>query len=123
MFYIKVQHALKLDSAAATTIPSDLQRRFSISTFRRDENALVDRSISKPQEHINHPHILLVEDNVVNQRVLGKQLEKAGCVVHIANNGVEALSILTSANAQHKEGKRVIKVDIVLYVIPQPIYR
>lgn len=59
---------------------------------------------------------------MVNQRVLGKQLEKAGCVVHIANNGVEALNILTSANTKHKREKPVIKVDIVLYVNSLPVY-
>ncbi|KAK4553085.1 hypothetical protein LTR86_009812 [Recurvomyces mirabilis] len=39
-------------------------------------------------------HILLVEDNLVNQKVLAKQLRKAGCIVHIANHGFEALEIL-----------------------------
>jgi CheY-like chemotaxis protein len=46
--------------------------------------------------------------------VLGKQLEKAGCVVHIANNGVEALSVLTTANSQRRKEKRDVKVDVVL---------
>ena len=38
--------------------------------------------------------VLLVEDNIVNQKVLGKQLKKAGCEVHVANHGLEALNIL-----------------------------
>ncbi len=32
-------------------------------------------------------HILLVEDNLINQKVLSKQLRTAGCVVHVANHG------------------------------------
>ncbi|KAF2404575.1 hypothetical protein EJ06DRAFT_553429 [Trichodelitschia bisporula] len=36
-------------------------------------------------------HVLLVEDNLVNQRVLAKQLRKLGCEVNVANHGVEAL--------------------------------
>ncbi|ORY01584.1 putative histidine kinase-like protein M3YPp [Clohesyomyces aquaticus] len=38
--------------------------------------------------------VLNVEDNVINQRVLGKLLKKAGFVVHIANHGLEALNAL-----------------------------
>ena len=32
-----------------------------------------------------------MEDNIINQQVLGKQLKKAGCIVAIANHGLEAL--------------------------------
>ncbi|KAJ5055634.1 Pyoverdine/dityrosine biosynthesis protein-domain-containing protein [Bipolaris maydis] len=38
--------------------------------------------------------VLLVEDNLINQRVLGKQLKKAGCDVTVANHGLEALDSL-----------------------------
>ncbi|KAJ4987649.1 hsp90-like protein, partial [Stagonosporopsis vannaccii] len=37
-------------------------------------------------------HVLVVEDNIVNQRVLAKQLRKAGCVVSTADNGLFALT-------------------------------
>lgn len=40
------------------------------------------------------PGVLLVEDNIVNQRVLSKQLKKAGCFVAVANHGQEALDYL-----------------------------
>jgi CheY-like chemotaxis protein len=42
---------------------------------------------TEPEER----HILLVEDNLVNQRILSKQLKKAGCIVSTADNGVFAL--------------------------------
>lgn len=35
-----------------------------------------------------------MEDNLVNQRVLQKQLKNLGCVVHVANHGGEALDVL-----------------------------
>ncbi|KAJ8114751.1 hypothetical protein OPT61_g3436 [Boeremia exigua] len=38
--------------------------------------------------------VLLVEDNIINQKVLGKQLKKAGCDISVANHGLEALEIL-----------------------------
>jgi CheY-like chemotaxis protein len=39
-------------------------------------------------------HVLVVEDNLVNQRVLAKQLRNLGCVVHVANHGREAIDFL-----------------------------
>ena len=44
------------------------------------------------------PKVLLVEDNLVNQRVLRKQLQKAGCSVAVANHGQEALDYLKDTN-------------------------
>lgn len=41
-------------------------------------------------------HILLVEDNIVNQRVLGKQLRRLGMQVTVANHGGECLAYLRS---------------------------
>ncbi|KAF2832545.1 putative histidine kinase HHK11p [Ophiobolus disseminans] len=39
-------------------------------------------------------HVLVVEDNLVNQKVLAKQLRNLGCVVNVANHGREALDFL-----------------------------
>ncbi|KAF2106844.1 hypothetical protein BDV96DRAFT_507316 [Lophiotrema nucula] len=39
-------------------------------------------------------HVLVVEDNLVNQKVLAKQLRNLGCVVNVANHGAEALEFL-----------------------------
>jgi CheY-like chemotaxis protein len=45
-------------------------------------------------------NILLVEDNLVNQRVLKKQLTKAGCTITTADNGLYALDHLTTTRFQ-----------------------
>ncbi|UGQ45756.1 PAS domain S-box protein [Massilia endophytica] len=42
--------------------------------------------------------ILLVEDNTFNQQIALEMLEEAGCVVCLANNGVEALDLLRQAS-------------------------
>ncbi len=41
-------------------------------------------------------HVLLVEDNKVNQQVAMRMLRKLGCTVEVANDGAEALELVTS---------------------------
>ncbi|MDQ1833229.1 ABC transporter substrate-binding protein [Massilia scottii] len=42
--------------------------------------------------------ILLVEDNIFNQQIALEMLEEAGCVVCLAQNGLEALDLLAKAS-------------------------
>ena len=49
--------------------------------------------ISLPGAGLN---LLIVEDNIVNQRVLANQLRKTGCTITVANHGAEAIEILLS---------------------------
>lgn len=56
------------------------------------------------------PHILIVEDNLTNQKILGRILEKAGCEVNIANHGLEALDTLAKQ-----------RPDIVLMDLHMPV--
>jgi CheY-like chemotaxis protein len=59
-------------------------------------------------------HILVVEDNLINQRVLAGQLKKAGCKVNVANDGVEALEFLAKTKFCVPDGAElsVILMDL-----------
>lgn len=75
------------------------------------------------KEPVVRHHILLVEDNLVNQKVLSKQLTKAGCTVAVANHGVEALEYLrksTAWDATDRQGPGV-DLDVVLMDIEMPV--
>lgn len=39
-------------------------------------------------------NILIVEDNIINQKVIATQLRRLGNIVHVADNGLEALHFL-----------------------------
>ncbi|THZ86915.1 hypothetical protein D6C84_02142 [Aureobasidium pullulans] len=73
--------------------------------------------------------VLIVEDNLVNSKVLKRQLTNLGCVVHVANHGGEALDILRKstywnhdADAKHStpEAER-IGLSVVLMDQEMPI--
>jgi CheY-like chemotaxis protein len=66
-------------------------------------------------------HVLLVEDNLVNQKVLRKQLTSAGCVVHVANHGVEALEFLRQTDLWHEHSADSKHIDIILMDWEMPI--
>ncbi|KAL5118757.1 hypothetical protein ACEQ8H_003260 [Pleosporales sp. CAS-2024a] len=48
-------------------------------------------------------HVLVVEDNLVNQKVLAKQLRNLGCIVSVANHGREALDFLERTRYWNRE--------------------
>ena len=60
-----------------------LVTRYTVQDFR-DEN-----SARKAHKY----HALVVEDNIVNQQLLTRELDKKGCQVDIATNGFEALEL------------------------------
>jgi PAS domain S-box-containing protein len=56
-------------------------------------------------------HVLIVEDNIVNQKVLAKQLTKSGCITSTADNGIYALEHLKKTNLCTPDG---IPLSIIL---------
>lgn len=64
--------------------------------------------------------ILVVEDNLVNQKVLCKQLHTLGCTVYVANHGVEALDIIKTTMFWRGAAQGV-PLSVVLMDIEMPI--
>lgn len=58
--------------------------------------------------------VLLVEDNLVNQKLLAKQLSRSGCTVLTADHGGLALNALTKCEQES------VKVDICLMDVEMP---
>jgi two-component system, sensor histidine kinase len=44
----------------------------------------------------SHCHVLVVEDNLLNQKVEKLMLEELGCVVDVSSNGIEAMDYFTT---------------------------
>ncbi|KAF7198208.1 putative histidine kinase 1 [Pseudocercospora fuligena] len=77
----------------------------------------------KQSQHRNNFHILLVEDNLVNQKILAKQLRKAKCTVTVANHGEEALKILENTDCwqSRSDDTEASKIDVVLMDWEMPV--
>lgn len=66
-------------------------------------------------------NFLLVEDNIINQQILRKQLVKAGSTVYVANHGIEALTFLRSSSLWTSNKGQGPHVDIVLMDWEMPV--
>jgi CheY-like chemotaxis protein len=72
-----------------------MRRQASVLTIQ--SRAKKDQPPDQPTANTTNPadlHILVVEDNLVNQRVLAKQLRNIGMKVTVSNHGGEALEHL-----------------------------
>ncbi|KAF2839264.1 hypothetical protein M501DRAFT_933958 [Patellaria atrata CBS 101060] len=65
--------------------------------------------------------VLVVEDNLVNQRVLKKQLQNRGIVVHVANHGGEALDKLQSSQYHVDARAGAFPLNVVLMDQEMPV--
>lgn len=68
--------------------------------------------------------ILLVEDNLINQKVLSKQLQRHGYIVYTANNGQDAFDFIKTTkhwNRHFEPGNLVPTIDVILMDIEMPI--
>lgn len=65
--------------------------------------------------------ILLVEDNLINQKVLSGKLQKIGYNVRIASNGSEALDIIKQSNRWRSANGTGPEISIILMDIEMPV--
>jgi PAS domain S-box-containing protein len=90
----------KLGLAACLTKPAkqaDLMQTILTTLSPALQHATPAQLANTPSTTVASKHILLCEDNLVNQRLATRLLEKQGHTVILANNGVEALALHETA--------------------------
>jgi len=105
-------------SAFSFIIPSTIVKREDVPDALQEESiesqlmAQVSRRQfqDSPKEQKDHLHILLAEDNLVNQKMTQRILEKKGWQVTVANNGQEVLDLLKNQ-----------KFDLILMDAQMPV--
>jgi CheY-like chemotaxis protein len=63
----------------------------------------------------------VVEDNLVNQKILRMQLQKLGHEVHVVSHGREALEFLQTTSCWKGRSSSPINISVVLMDIEMPI--
>ncbi len=75
-------------------------------------DAYIKKPLPTENSNTKKQHIMLVEDNIINQKVATKILEKMGHTIIIAKNGQEAVDLFEK---NHQE------IDIILMDIQMPV--
>ncbi|KAI0124386.1 hypothetical protein BJ170DRAFT_598694 [Xylariales sp. AK1849] len=91
----------------------------AVREFPLSRAVSIERNVQeKPQISV-----LIVEDNLVNQKVLSQQLRKAGCEVYVSNHGVEALDFLRTTQHWATNGLAAtpISLSVILMDIEMPV--
>ena len=69
--------------------------------------------------------VLIVEDNLINQKVLAAQLRKLGCIVSVANHGGEAIDHIKKSsfykNLDLESTGKQTEIDVVLMDLEMPV--
>jgi PleD family two-component response regulator len=121
-FYVKsrkstVTRRQSEDSTAA--VRTSMRRQASALTIEtRDKKDRMPEPASGNTTKSSNLHILVVEDNLVNQRVLAKQLRTIGMEVTVSNHGGEALEHLRTTHYCVNDGN---PLSIVLMDWEMPV--
>lgn len=102
----------------------DVSIRAQISTLSNRSRNDKDEALDQPIENevaASDLHVLIVEDNIVNQRVLAKQLRNIGMKISVANHGGEALEHLHTTNFCVAEGLPSQPLSLILMDWEMPV--
>lgn len=84
-------------------------------------SALPSRQNSLSRSASETLKILIVEDNLVNQKVLAKQLRNAGCVVYLANHGGEAIEHVKESRFWRGREADGLDIQVILMDVEMPV--
>ncbi|KAF8247618.1 hypothetical protein K440DRAFT_601007 [Wilcoxina mikolae CBS 423.85] len=125
-FFIKVyrsEHPGTDESAFGLTNLNKFGTDSSTSTPTVVNIGDLGSAAAKPAPLVEKPtayRVLIVEDNLINQEVLRRQLKNEGCVTHVANNGQQALDFVRSSSFGSASGEGE-HLDIILMDMEMPV--
>ncbi|TIA46415.1 hypothetical protein D6C79_05204 [Aureobasidium pullulans] len=123
-FYIKCRTAVEepgLMTLIPTLVPSSPRIKGHRPRMSRTE-AFDDKDLGflRQPSPVRNLHVLVVEDNPLNQRLCAQQLRNQGCTVHTADHGLDALEFLSKTNMA-SSSLSALKLDIILLDIEMPV--
>ena len=126
-FYIQTRRSTE-PKDGTHTVPAALRKPVSARPSKTSPVVRALPSIEKlelavapPAPTLGHMKILIVEDNLVNQRVLSKQLRKLGCVVNVANHGGECIDHLQKTRFWRGNDEQGLELSTILMDLEMPV--
>jgi signal transduction histidine kinase len=125
-FYIKARRsdAPKNNQDEFRPVSSTSSRKASLPKLgkstvglKRGDNELLELSALSLKDLC----ILIVEDNLVNQKVLSKQLRNLGCTVHVANHGGECIEHLQKTRFWRGHEEDGTDISVILMDLEMPV--
>jgi PleD family two-component response regulator len=126
-FYVKSRRSRQILTRKQSEVSTDAvgisirAQASALSNRTRDEKDRPPMPVSKDKAPTTDLHVLIVEDNLVNQRVLAKQLRNVGMEVTVANHGVEALDHLRTTTYCADGGKASNPLSLILMDWEMPV--
>lgn len=126
-FYIKARRAITSPGNANAAANADLSIRTTASALSnrsrdsRDKPPPLGRKFSEDRLVTSQIHVLIVEDNLVNQRVLAKQLRHIGMKVDVANHGGEAIDFLRTTTCCRPHDPSANRLSLILMDWEMPV--
>lgn len=131
-FFIKsrrAQHPENASSSLSTRLSKNSSGKSVVSVIDKHKQAAgkhakikKDAQVLSDQENSSEIfQVLIVEDNLVNQRVLQKQLRNLKCVTRLANHGGEALDVLKKSNFWKGNEETGFDLTVVLMDLEMPV--
>ncbi|KAF1851422.1 uncharacterized protein K460DRAFT_272704 [Cucurbitaria berberidis CBS 394.84] len=133
-FYVKCRRSIEppdVIEGASTLLPRKLSNakdkdrvRTHVAPKIKDFATLPSKDIAIQKEAERKKTgltVLIVEDNLVNQKVLQRQLQNHGITTKVANHGGEALEILKASTYWRDSPPNAIEIGVVLMDKEMPV--
>lgn len=127
-FFDARSHGGRKASNDATHKSKLSQIKTEVAESDRNQNNASPRTtttrLSQSRNEATGLRVLIVEDNLINQKVLAAQLKKLGCVVSVANHGGEAIEVIKKSDFYNHSSLSSITptvIDVVLMDLEMPV--
>jgi signal transduction histidine kinase/CheY-like chemotaxis protein len=124
-FYVKARRSVEPKDPKDHISPAGTVRKpivtkpakaSTTNTSSRSPNLL-----SSSEQSLSYLKVLIVEDNLVNQKVLSKQLRKLDCAVYLANHGGECIDYLKKSKYWKGHEEDGQECSVILMDLEMPV--
>jgi hypothetical protein len=137
-FYIKCRRSyppedptenLPITTTSLSRVQSNAKEHVIVEPTKVKDFAAMHKKSAKDRANAQRAHlnVLIVEDNLVNQKVLQRQLNNHSITTYVANHGGEALEKLKESQYWQANGPGALELDVVLMdkempYVPFPLF-